>query len=548
MIKSFRQFQRPGWTISTVAIALLVSLPVFVVFSYWLQPGSDTWSHLVDTVLTDYVVNSLLLMLGVTLCTGVIGTTTAWIIAQYRFPAHKFVRTLLILPLAFPGYIVSFAYAGMLDYAGPVQTTIRTVFGFATKRDYWFPDIMSLGGAVVVLSLVLYPYVYLITLPVFEHNTANLQEVAKTFGYSGWRRFFKISLPLARPAIVGGTSLALMEALNNFGTVQYYGVSTFTTGIYRTWFSLGDLPSAARLSGILLIFVLTLFFVEQWQRRKIKVVQGTISGGENVKDSLTGIRKWSAFIVCLIPALLGFIIPFVQLGYWAVINAAEVINETFYTILWNSLSLAIGVAGLIMILALILVYAARITENRYIRLLSRVATMGYAVPGSVISVGILIPLAWFDNSLDSFMEQTFGISTGLLLSGTIIAVSVGYIIRFLAVAYNSVQAGFGRVPIELDQTSTSLGCSPSRTLWKVHLPLVRKSLIAAVLIGFIDIMKELPATLILRPFNFDTLATKAYELAAEEMLPHAAVYAICIVLAGLIPVIFLNHLTNKEKK
>jgi len=474
------------------------------------------------------------------------GTITAYITATFNFRCKKLFCVLLLLPLAYPGYIISFTYAGILDYAGPVQSTLRDIFGFTSKQDYWFPEVMSLGGAIVILSLVLYPYVFIITRPVFLANSVLLQDVAKTFGCSRLKSFFKISLPLARPAIVAGTSLALMEALNNYGTVKYFGVSTFTTGIYRAWFGLEDMPSAARLATILMLFVFGLILLERWQRRNLVVTSTENVQGTYQPEKLNGFGQIAAFATCLIPVLLGFIIPTVQLIFWAVEHLERALTPEFLILVKNSISMALCTAGIITLFALVLRFSARIGEGRVLSISNRIATMGYAIPGSVISVGILIPLANLDNFVDSMIYESFGISTGLLLSGSLFALGFGYTIRFLAVSYNSIDAGYSKLPQAMDSSASMLGAKPLRILGRIHLPLIKKSLFAALLLAFIDIMKELPATLILRPFNFDTLATRTYELATEEMLPESSIFALTIVIMGLIPVLLLTKLSNNK--
>jgi len=527
-------------------IALVIMVPVLVIATYWFMPSGDIWEHLVDTVLADYVINSLLLMLGVVIIAGSTGTITAYITATYDFEGKKLFTVLLLLPLAYPGYIISFTYAGMLDYAGPVQSTIRTLLGYTSKQDYWFPEVMSLGGVIVILSLVLYPYVFIIARPVFLTNSVLLQDVAKTFGCSRAKSFFKISLPLARPAIVAGTSLALMEALNNYGTVKYFGVSTFTTGIYRAWFGLEDMPSAARLATLLMLFVFGLILLERWQRRNLVVTNTENVQGTYQPEKLKGFARFAAFIICLTPVLLGFIVPTIQLGAWAVGNIERALSPEFLMLIKNSLTMALCTAAMITIFAMILRFSARIGEGKILTVSNRIATMGYAIPGSVISVGILIPLANLDNFVDGVMFESFGISTGLLLSGSLFALGYGYTIRFLAVSYNSIDAGYSKLPQEMDSSAALLGARPMRILGRIHLPLIKRSILAALLLAFIDIMKELPATLILRPFNFDTLATRTYELATEEMLPESSIYALAIVVMGLIPVLLLTKLSNEK--
>ena len=537
---------RIPWIAFSILTATIICLPLVTVLYYWFKPTTEIWDHLASTVLKSYVINSLLLAGGVFLLSSVIGTSLAWVTSRYQFFGRRSVEWLSILPLAFPTYIIGFTYAGLLDYLGPIQTTIRQLFGFQTKSDYWFPDIMTLPGAIILMSFVLYPYVYLIVKPVFETQSHQLEYAARTLGCSRLKLFFKINLPLARPAIIAGASLALMEALNDFGTVSYFGIPTFTTGIYRTWFNLGDLSAAARLSSILVLFVFTIFFIEQQQRRHLYRSINDTQGVNQSKNKLRGLTAIGTLIVCLMPFLLGFFVPALQLFSWAIQRLSVFNDPDFYFMILRSFGMAFTVALIITAIAFILRYSARILQNRsqIIETANRFSTLGYAIPGSVISVGILIPLAFIDHRLNDLTQAIGGWSVGLILSGSLIALGFGYMVRFLVVGYNAIDAGFSNIANQLCQTSFSLGLSPLRTLFRVHLPLARGSIIAAVILIMVDILKELPATLILRPFNFDTLATRTYELAVEEQLPDASIYALAIVILGLAPILFLTKLIN----
>ena len=539
--------RRLPWLIFSLCIAVLVSLPIVAITYYWFYPETETWSHIKETLLTEYAINSLFLMVGVFLSTFIIGVSTAWTVSSYDFPGRSFFQWALILPLAFPTYILGFIYVELLDFYGPVQTFLRFVMGYESKRDYDFPEIMSVWGVILVMSLVLYPYTYMIVRPVFQNFSSQFNDIATTFGYSPWKRFFKLFLPMARPAIFAGTSLALMEALNDFGTVQYYGVETFTTGIYRAWFSFGDVSAAAKLSCYLMFFILCLLFSERWQRRGVNYSLQTISVEQKLKK-IKGLHAFLAIIVCALPIMLGFVIPIYQLCAWLLSYHSHLKWDQFMTLIKNSLGLALLVSVIIVSIALLLCYGVRLTQSKWQHALNKLATIGYAIPGSVISVGVLIPLVWADFKLGEISELLFQVSLGLVLSGSIFAISYGYVARFIMVAYNATESGFNQVTKDLDHAAITLGVGPIKSFFVVHFPLIKRSVLAAVILVFIDIMKELPATLILRPFNFDTLATKTFELASEEMLPHSAVYALAIVLVGLIPVVFLNFLSNTEQK
>ncbi|PCJ37882.1 MAG: iron ABC transporter permease [Moraxellaceae bacterium] len=519
-----------------------LSLPVLTVFSFIFEPAGAVWNHLVNTVLSDYLTNSLLLLLGVAVGTLSMGITTAWFTSMYDFPGRKAIEWALLLPLAMPAYIIAYTYTGLLDFAGPVQTFLRESFGWQ-YGDYWFPEIRSLFGAVCMLSFVLYPYVYLLARSSFLEQSTVTIEAARTLGAGPWKRFFHVALPMARPAIVAGASLALMETLADYGTVQYFGVSTFTTGIFRTWFGLGDQGAAAQLAAMLLGFVLLLILLERYSRKQAKYHQQGSRQKPHQRQTVTGLTGWIMSLLSLMPIVLGFLIPFLLLSQWAL---GQSIDKAFFLLAWNSLSLAFSAALLALTLAIILGYGQRLFPTKSVQAGVRVATLGYAVPGTVIAVGIIIPLAWIDNKIDAWAIAAFDVSTGLIFSGSIFILLFAYLVRFLAVALGSVESGLQTVKPSMDDSARSLGLSPLQVLRKVHLPIIRPSLFTALLLVFVDVLKELPATLILRPFNFNTLAVRAYELASDEQLASAAPAAITIVLTGLIPVILLNRSINQS--
>ncbi|MDH5184684.1 MAG: iron ABC transporter permease [Gammaproteobacteria bacterium] len=531
---------RPDWWRGSVfLITLLLSLPVLVIFSFVFTPSGEVWRHLADTVLASYISNSLILLIGVALGTLLIGVSTAWVVTATVFPGRRIFEWALLLPMAMPAYIIAYTYTGMLDFAGPIQTALREAFGWGFG-DYFFPDIRSLWGAIIMLTLVLYPYVYLLARAAFLEQSACVLDVGRSLGLGPWKVLFKVALPLARPAIITGLSLALMETLADFGTVQYFGVDTFTTGIFRTWLGLGDSAAAAQLSAMLLVFVFTLVVIERWSRR-----QAQYHNSQNYKPmpriTLTPGRAAITFIVCLLPVLFGFILPATQLMYWSIETAGEMIDSSFFSLIFNSLMLAGSAAVIALLIALLMAYGKRLRGNVAMNTAVRIAAMGYAVPGTVLAVGVMIPFAWFDNVLDAWMREQFGISTGLLLSGTIVGLLFAYSVRFLSVSVQTVEAGLGKIKLSMDDAGRSLGYSPMQVLRHIHLPMMRSSLLTALLMVFVDVLKELPATLMLRPFNFNTLAVRAYELAGDERLADAASAAIAIVLVGIIPVIMLSR-------
>ena len=531
-------FRSHGLSIFAVLIAAFISLPVIVIVSYLMQANGELWQHLLDTVLNDYLINSLLLLLGVGMGVLILGVPTAWLTSMCSFPGRRWLSWALLLPLAMPAYIIAYTYAGLLDFAGPVQSWIRDLTGLS-YGDYWFFEIRSLGGAIIMMSLVLYPYVYLLARAAFLEQSVSSIEVGCSLGYSRWQALWKLALPMARPAIIAGLSLALMETLADYGTVQYYGVSTFTTGIFRTFYGYGDTAAAAQLAASLLAFVILLVLLERYSRRRARYHSAAESRARADLIPLSGSKAIMACVICLSPLMFGFIIPATQLLFWAVFEA-EPLGWDFVGLAWNSFSLAFLAAIIAVILAIILSYAKRTKPIKPVRTVLAMAGFGYALPGTIIAIGVLIPLAWLDHRLIDIFGSLGWDSPGLLLSGSLVALLFAYTVRFLAVALGSVQSGLEKIKPSLDHVGRSMGHSPLDILRKIHVPLMRSSILTAVLIVFVDVLKELPATLILRPFNFNTMAVRAYELASDERLVDAAPASIMIVLVGLIPVLMLH--------
>lgn len=534
------------WQPSIILVALVLSIPIITIAGFVFEPSGENWEHLSQTVLPEYLSNSALLVTGVTIGTLVIGVSTAWLTAMYRFPGKKYFVWLLLLPLAMPAYIIAYTYTGLLDFAGPLQTQIRDWSGLG-YGDYYFPEVRSLGGAICMLTLVLYPYVYLLARAAFLEQSICVLEVSRTLGCGAWCSFYRVALPLARPAIVAGLSLALMETLADYGTVSYFGVGVFTTGIFRTWFGLGDSVAAAKMAGLLLMFVFTLVVIERVSRKQAKYHHTTNKYTQLPENPLTGFKAALAVISCTFPVVFGFLVPAGQLASWAVLTYQEMVDETFLRLTLHTLLLGLSAAFLSVILALFLAYGKRMLASRSVLISIRIAAIGYAIPGTVIAVGIIIPFAWLDNTFDGFMRQQFDVSTGLLLSGSLFAVMFAYLVRFLAVSLQTVESGLGKIKPSMDDAARSLGYRPRETLLKVHIPLMKGSLLTALLIVFVDVMKELPATLILRPFNFNTLAVRAFELASDERLADSSSAALMIVLVGLIPVIYLSKSISQSR-
>ncbi|MEC8081055.1 MAG: iron ABC transporter permease [Pseudomonadota bacterium] len=525
--------------VSAILIALVLAVPVLIIAINIFLGGSDVWQHLYNTLLFDYVSNSFLLMLGVTFGTLVMGVPAAWLTSVCEFRGRSLFSWALLLPLAMPAYIIAYTYTGLFDFAGPVQTFIRDTTGLG-YGEYWFFEMRSLGGAITMLSLVLYPYVYLMSRAAFLEQSSNTLEVCRTLGYSAPQAFIRLALPMARPAIVAGVTLAMMETLADYGTVQYFGVTTFTTGIMRTFYGFGDLAAASQLAGILLLFVAVLIFTERYSRRKISYHASGLRKASQRKVELRGRYGLAAWLVCAIPVIAGFVIPAGVLLFWALFEA-ETVGWDFIQLSWNSFYLAALAALITVSLALVLAYAGRLHPTKGVQTAIVTSGMGYALPGTIIAIGVIVPLAWIDHRIIDWVKYTFDQKIGLFFSGTIIALLLAYTVRFMAVSLGSVQSGLGKVKPSMDMAGRSLGCSSAEVLRRIHVPLLKSSVLTALLIVFVDVLKELPATLILRPFNFNTLAVRAFELASDERLVDAAPASLMIVAVGLIPVILLSR-------
>jgi iron(III) transport system permease protein len=500
-------------------------------------------------VLPEYILNSLLLSLGVGLGVAVVGVATAWLTAMTEFPGRRVFDWALLLPLAMPAYVMAYVYTDLLQFVGPLQTALREAFGWG-RSDYWFPEIRSLGGATLMFICVLYPYVYLLARTAFLERCAGTFEAARSLGQSSWQAFFRVSLPLAPPALVAGVALVLMETLADYGTVAYFAVPTFTTGIYRAWFALGDRVAAAQLAGALLSFVLCLMALERISRGRARFHETGRRKSE--RQPLAGARAWLASLVCLTPLLLGFLLPGALLFKLALGEGDSEFGIRYAVLAGNSLLVAGISAVLAVALAVLLAYSLRLTQQQgaprggrpdwsapLAKLANRIVGLGYAVPGSVIAVGVLIPVTRLDHWLAALWLDLSGQSPGLLLTGGIAALIYAYLARFLAIALHTVESGLQRVTPSMDAAAKSLGCGPVEALRRVHLPLLRRTLFSAGLLVFVDVMKELPATLVMRPFNFDTLATQTFTLASDERLAEASTAALAIVAVGLLPVMLL---------
>lgn len=548
MGQSRRLFLTP-WTLAMAVVVLLVLLAPIVILGGVFAGGSETWDHLARYLLGTYIWNSTLLVLGVGVATLLIGLPTAWLIATCTFPGRNVLAWALVLPLATPTYIMAFTYAELVAHDGPIQLFLQRGLVSAETTALLRTSLMSLPGAGLMMTLVLYPYVYLISRTSFQKQSGGILESARMLGKGPWKTFFQVALPLARPGVVAGVTLVTMEVLNEYGAVKYFGVSTFTTGIFRAWFSLGDGPAAIRLSAALLLLVLVLILMERRQRGRARFDPGSSRYRPPALVALHGWKAALAVLVCTLPVLLGFLVPVAQLAFWSFQVRAEALDPRFIRLVLHSFGLASGAALATVLAALLIVYAVRLSPTPLLRLGARVSSLGYSIPGAVIAVGLLIPFLWLDRKISDLSSVLFGMSgVGLLLTGTVGALLFAYVVRFLAVAINPLDSGFERICGNLDETSRSLGASPMRTLLRVDLPLLKGTLAAAALLVFVDVMKELPLTLILRPFDFDTLATRAFQLASDEQVARSALPALLIICVGLLPVILLSRLIARESR
>jgi len=536
------------WTAATLLVALVVAVPILAVPWLALFPQENIWPHLVSTVLPGYVLTTLGLMLGVSFGVLTMGVCSAWLVTMCRFPGRRIFEWAMLLPLAMPAYVIAYVYTDLLEYAGPVQVFLRHLFGWQIASDYWFPEIRSLGGAIAMMSLVLYPYVYLLSRAAFLEQSVGLLDASRTLGCGPWATFFRVSLPMARPSIATGVALALMETLNDVGTVDFFAVNTLTLGIYDVWLNMGNIGGAAQIAMVMLVFVIILLTIERQSRRRHKHYQSSGRLKELPGHRLAGFPAGLAMVACLIPVVAGFVVPASVLVNNSIRYFDESWTPEFVQYAFNSLALSSGAAAVAVCIALLLAYGRRLAGGTIVTGAVSFASFGYAVPGAVLAIGVIIPLAGFDNALDAYLRDQFGFSTGLLLSGTVFAILFAYVVRFLAIALGSVDSSLTKVTPVMDMASRTLGHGPAATFFKVHLPLIRGGVLIGVLVVFVDCMKELPATLILRPFNFDTLATYVYQFASDELIEQASLGALAIVLAGLIPVVVLSRIITGTRE
>jgi len=530
-----------GWRLLATCIALMTLVPLLVVLASLLNPEQEVWRHLLDYVIPDLLANTFYLVLGVGVGVTLLGVSLAWLTTVCRFPGYRFFAWALLLPLSVPAYVTAFVYVALLDFTGPLQTWLRVVFGSSQA----FPSIRSTGGVIIVMSLSLYPYVYLLARNAFLTQGMRALEVAQTLGYGHRSGFFKVSLPMARPWIMAGLMLALMETLADFGTVAVFNYDTFTTAIYKTWFGLFSLQGASQLASVLILLAFVLISAEQFSRRGLRFAQaGRQNGVERI--TLCGYQAWLASGFAALVLLIAFIIPSTQLVIWAKNVFVQDFDVRYLQFLWHSLLLGGLTAMLVVVAALILTYTQRQYKDIWTLILIRISTLGYAVPGAVLAVGIIIPLAWIDTQLISASKYWFGIDNKLILQGTLLVMLPAYLTRFLAVGYHPLESAMNRVTRNMSEVARSLGLSGMSTLRRVHLPMLRGGLLSAAALVFVDVMKEMPITLMTRPFGWDTLAVRIFEMTSEGEWERAALPAVALVLAGLLPIALLIKHTEKS--
>lgn len=524
------------WAVCAAVIAGLVVMPIFAVIWLAFFPTENIWPHLMATSLPRYLSNSLIIMGSVALCASVIGTFCAWMVVTKEFPMRRILEWALLFPLAIPAYIGAYAFVDFWEYAGPAQTMLRDWFGWETSRDYYFPPVRSRGAAIFVISLSLYPYVYLLARAAFREQSSRTIEVARALGAGPVRAFWAVALPLARPAIAIGTALVMMEALNDFGAVEFFAVQTLTTGIFTVWLESSNVGGAAQIAVVIFIVVMILVMLERYSRRKMRVHQRHNQSTPPVRDQL-GLRPGLAVcVLCTLPVLFGFIMPLLIMldhalnvqGLWS--------DAVFLRAAWTSIWVGLVAAFVTVGAAVILIFSIRSSRSDTPKLLAPVATIGYAAPGAVLAVGILIPLAFFDRNLADLVEGLTGVDIGLVLTGTATAVIFALSVRFFALAFGSVDSAMGRFSPNIGDAARSLGLRPAQVLGRVHVPMIWTSLLIAVLMVFVDSIKELPATLLLRPFGFETLATQIYNAASLEDIQGASGASIVVILVGMVAV------------
>ena len=536
---ALRQGGGRGWSVAAVLVAGLVLMPVLSVVWLALNPTDNIWPHLLSSVMPRYFGNTVSLAVGTGLLAAAMGTGSAWLVSMYDFPGRRVLQWLLLLPLAVPAYIGAYALADFLDYSGPVQIALRGWFGWETARDYWFPRIRSLEAAIVVLASALYPYVYLLTRAALHEQSGSAYEVARALGTGPWGLFARVGLPLARPAIVAGSAIAMMEAVADYGVVSYFGVQTLNTGIFTTWLERRNAGGAAQIACAMLAIIVLLSLWERFARRNARYHQSARQPRPIQRQRLRALPGIAATLACALPFAMGFVLPVGVIATYALAYPQGWLSPGLVRAAWHTVSLGGIAAVLTVLMALIMVYGTRLSGRALPRLLMPVTTIGYAAPGAVLAVGLLIPLAALDHRVADAWLAVTGTDPGLILTGTGTAIVLAYLVRFFAIGQGAIDAAFTRVPPSLSMAARSLGRDNAGVLRAVYLPMMRGSVGAALLLVFVDCVKELPATLLLRPFNFETLATRTHERASLEDLGNAAPAALLVMAVGLAAVALL---------
>lgn len=534
-------------TLGALFVASIIAIPILTIFYIAFSADDNIWPHLSSTVLPGYIMTTFLVLAGTSIITVFIGVGLAWIVTVYEFPMRRVMEWLCLIPLAMPAYIVAYAYGDLLDYTGFIQSSLRFIFGWNSIKDYWFPSVYSIGGSVFVMSFVLYPYVYLTSRAAFLRQSMTLIEVSSTLGKSSLYSFFHIALPMARPAIIIGLILVIMESMNEFAAFEYYGVDTLSVGVYITWLGKNNLGGAAQIAIFMLLFVFLLMVIEKGLRKKRSFAQNNKKLLSSNRIKLSKRKSFFVLTCCTIPILVGFLFPSLVLVDFVLERILEVDILRYAKLLFNSLFLSACAAILTIILGIFLVNTYITSNNIIIRLCVTISRLGYALPGVVIALGVIVPLITLDGFIKNILGQYFDITVGLIFSGTMIAIIYAYVIRFLTISYGTIESGFTSLNPNITAASRVLGQSKYSTLVKIQLPIIKPALIMSALLVFVDSMKELPATLILRPFNFDTLATHVYTYASLSQIEEAALPALTIVIAGLIPIILINRELVKTK-
>ncbi len=533
------------WRAGTWLLALLLFSPVIALVIEALVPADELFRHLWNTVLTTYITNSILLILGVATLGAVLAIPAAWLMANTKIPGKSQLQWLLVLPLAMPSYVIAYIYTDLFEFAGPVQRSLRALTGWTSAADYSFPEIRSLGGAVFILALVLYPYLYLLARTAFLEQSKSQMLASRLLGCTPWQSFFRVTLPMARPAIITGLALMAMEALGDFATVSYFSVPTLTAAVYDTWLGYGNLNAAAKISAVMLLVVTLLISSEKYSRRKQQLYQKTTGQEPPEWVELSGAKKWLALIWCWSLVVLGFLLPALVLVDYLITYHSQ--SDELIEYGFNSLLVSGSAAVAAGFIAIFLTIYQRLKNTTIARIPARLSATGYALPGNVLAIGVLIPLTLSDNLLNNLLIDWNLSPIGLIFSGSIITVIFACVVRFSAIAIGSVESSLARVPPSLDMASRTLGCRPQEIIKRIHLPLIHKGLLAGLLLVFIESMKELPATLLLRPFNFETLATRVFQYVSDEQLEYAAPAALVLVLIGLVPLTLLNRYLERQK-